>query len=230
MWLDISKTVAGIFLGAGLAFASNATWLWIKKREEHLSAGNLTLATLGLMFNDFWHYRQAAESGEAMMRLLVPTIPDWLIMKPLPIEFNESLFLDVKTIAFLLDGKKMSSFNAFNEVMNANIQFRALAGLYKNHRHFALALQEKMSTIPEANTEEPDFSPGNFDLIEKKLGFFTTAQVSSLNTNIRIHLEKDEKVYRDAIRLLEIALLEKFSRKKVRKFSLPTSESKAKPT
>src|SRR4051812_11265051 len=55
---DIAKTLVGVFIGAGLAFATNEMVQRRSRARDDKAAGNVALATIGRAYSDFLRVRQ----------------------------------------------------------------------------------------------------------------------------------------------------------------------------
>jgi hypothetical protein len=102
LWIDLAKSVFGVFVGAGLAFLANIRVQHIQRRRSNLAAGNLALAILSRQYGDFLIFRaglrrEISERG---------TFPGWLQVNPTIFKLSDSLKFDLPSLAFLSEAKQ----------------------------------------------------------------------------------------------------------------------------
>lgn len=201
-WPDLTKTLVGSFVGAGLAFFSN---YWIQRRErirKQKAAGNFALSVLARQFNDFLVLRRGYDEEKQRLSGHSPPLPRWLT-KPIHYYFSDSLRIDFESLAFLFE--LSSSGKMFSSLILAEQRYCDLAKLIQSFGAAAEKLQERISSVPAVNGEYQDIR-----LFPAAIGPDLLGKVESLLDGIDRSFSDDQRVYEESLTELRRSLIREF--------------------
>ncbi len=225
-FLDVLKALIGSFVGAGLAFFAN--WLLRQNQREvdSVAAGNLAIVTLGRMINAFLIYRQLVLQGREKTIKEFPNLPEWMQMRQIIHEFDETLSIDFESLTFLFRTQTIAS---MNHLIVAQGKYRKLVSLHNAHSKGMFELGGKISEL-NGDDQQQDI---DIDLVVKRVPAYLQGCIESTNIGLLQALENDEKPMMEALRELERSLESILGRSRIIRISIPdhllTSEKSPSP-
>ena len=204
-WSDITKTLFGSFAGAGLAFLSN--W-WFQRRSQirdNLAAGCRALFTIRSQLDDLANYRYGIRSGISVMYQANPGAPEWMFVKPVGFNFNESNVFDFKSLAFLLSTPTGRA--AFERLQFTERTYLDLMARHSDFNNSAQEIQRAVSTVFRENGN------ATVEAMRGNLGPELIARVCDHQRAVVLRVDRDEQRYRNAFNLLNDVMSEMFGSK-----------------
>ncbi|MFZ6720187.1 hypothetical protein [Undibacterium sp. Ji49W] len=201
--LDISKTLIGTFVGAGLAFFVNWTFRQSQKEEEQIKAGYVAMVILGRMITAFISYKEGITKARESVLNDSPDAPFYLQIRYTVFDFDEALALDIPSITFLFDSKNV---NLINHLLMAQDAYRNIVHLHKHHTVSMEQFREKIAEFTDAQRKTV-----NIKNVQEHLPRHLTSQMEELNKSLIAALTNDEVKLIEAVKALKAALNRKFS-------------------
>ncbi|MFZ6712961.1 hypothetical protein [Undibacterium sp. TC9W] len=211
--LDITKTMLGSFLGAGLAFFSNYVFRQSQKEEEQVAAGNVAMAMLAEMTIAFLVYKRGVIDSRNKTRGVTADLPDWGQLLPIVYEFDESLEVNIQSLAFLFKNQNTS---AMGRVFGAQSNYKSLVYFQKEHYEVMTEIQAKLSLLtydPNAQTD--------LDYSTREIPKYLLGRIEAINALILRALKEDEPHYINAIASLRADLSSHLGSNRIIEISIP---------
>ncbi|TMC49616.1 MAG: hypothetical protein E6J20_17785, partial [Chloroflexi bacterium] len=137
---DILKTLIGSLVGAGLAFRYALRRDEAARLRDQRAAGNLALAILARQLSDFTVTKAGIVQHRASVLEVQPMSPLWMQLKPIQIDYADSLRFDIKSLEFLF---KPGRGRILEQLINAELAYRDFTRLVEVHRLTAEEVQRK---------------------------------------------------------------------------------------
>lgn len=213
--LDVTKTLIGSFAGAGLAFMFNYFVRQNQKEEEQVAAGNVALSKLAHMTVSYLSYKKTViDNRNRTIEGSPPTLPTWMQMTPISHEFDESLVIDIQSLAFLFAGSTKS---VMNHVFVAQAAYRNMSYLQKQHYMDLTELQEKLHLM---SPDDPSFKI-DLAMAEQKMPPYLVRRIDTYNESILHSLSDDESRFFDALDALRQGLSSRLGNGRIINITIP---------
>lgn len=200
---DVIKTLIGSFAGAGAAFAANFVLQRRIEKRDNLAAGRLALLTIRAQLDDFVNYRHVIRhSVDYIYTQLGQATPEWVLAKPVGFEFAESNTFKLESLAFLLStatGRK-----AFERLQFVERTYFDLSSRHTDYHESVQELQRAMAPL------HAQLANLTYAALETHFGPELLARVRDQQRAVVIRIDRDEKRYTAAFRLLNDAMVERY--------------------
>jgi hypothetical protein len=200
-WIDVSKTVIGAFVGAGLAFVANYYWQGRQRKSDQKLAGNIALLTISRQYGYFIVAKSAF--SEEMRNAELNNVPSWRAIKPTMFEFDEHLHFDFNSLAYLVEDNKDDLLAKLIDIEN---RYHDLRKILASHCKAAVQLQRKFSELGWGSNLPDDMTA------RRAVGLDLVGELDSLTNAIRKRVETHENTYVAAGKLLEQHMNNKFAK------------------
>jgi hypothetical protein len=212
---EITKIAIGSFVGAGLAIL--LAWLRHNalRRRERKAAGNLAIATLDRLANDFALARAVILNYREFILREQPRLPPWMHIKPAHFSHASMLHFDRSSLAFLLDGER--GVQMMKTLIAAESAYHDFFGLLRDYVAVAEAIREKLALAgldPMDAAQARDFTD--------VAGPAVVAKAERLAHAILAHVERSETAFREAAIALPAVLGSRLGKKGVARIEVPT--------
>lgn len=203
--LDLLKTLVATFIGAGLAFFTNAYFQRRQRERQQRIAGNVALAILSRQYGDFVIAKAAVEAELGRASSFDPPIPIWRAIQPTLFEMNFDLKFDFESLAFLVeDGNE----NLIEGLMDVETKYHELRRLLASHTKLASQIPHKFSNHGWTNDVPPSERAAEF-----AAGAALISELESLVKAIANRVATQEQTYISAGSQLEAFMKRKFRNK-----------------
>jgi hypothetical protein len=212
---DIIKIAIGSFLGAGLAVLFVLLRQNAARRRERKAVGNLAIATLDRLANDFALARAVILNYREFILRERPRLPPWMHVKPAHFSYAGTLRFDLSALAFLLEEE--GGVQVTKNLLAAESTYHDFFGLLSDYVSVAETVREKfmlagIDPMDAARVRE----------FPEVAGAATVAKAERLAHAILAHVERSETVFRDAAIALSAGLGRRFGKKGVGRVEVPT--------
>lgn len=203
---DVAKALIGSFAGAGAAFGLNFLAQRRIEKRDNLAAGRLALLTIRAQLDDFTNYRHIIRHSAAHLYAQQgPATPEWALAKPVGFDFVESNTFKLESLAFLLStgaGRK-----AFERLQFVE---RTYFDLSSRHNDYHVSVQELQRAMAPLHAQHANLTYGE---LEAHFGPELLARVIDQQRAVVIRIDRDEKRYTAAFKLLNDAMVERYGEK-----------------
>lgn len=202
-WLDVLKTLLGVFVGALLAFFVNIRIQRLERKRQEKAAGNLMLAVLSKQFGDFVIAKAGILMDKENSLDKAHHTPRWNQLQPTLFQFSDELKTDMSEMGFLIDAGKH---HVLEKLVLANTRYHDLAQLIERHSE---AAKERQSRLEQTIRENPNLP---FEDAARLLGGELVGRLDSLVGALYLRIERDQQAYVDAGKALRESLIGLFGR------------------
>ena len=206
-WLDIGKTLVGVFAGAFLAFCANLYLQHLQRQRSNLAAGNMALAILSRQYGDFVIFRAGLRRELDEM----PSFAGWLQIKPTVFALSDSLRIDFPSLTFLFEHERH---DLLGKLVLAETKYHDLRNILEKN---TVACEERDQALAEAGMV--NFSVEDLRRAENAVNSALRAKCDSLNQFLQQRAERDVLVYRAAGQALHSMMAKTFGTTKVMPFT-----------
>jgi hypothetical protein len=212
--LDVFKALLGTLIGAGLAFWFALRKDYLTKREERKAAGNYAVLTLLRQTDDYLRTKAVIGAFRDDILKHQPKSPLWMLIKPMHLNYSDSLKLNLDSLVFLLEHKEGAS--VVEKLLSADRKYHDFFSLLVTHAVASEEGQRKLSDAKIDPREGVDISE-----LEKVLGFQLVAKIESLVRGIFNHFDRTDATFNEACDELPKLLRAVFGKKGVIRIQLP---------
>jgi hypothetical protein len=212
---DVFTIFIGSFLGAGLAiFFATRKQDTIRRRDQK-AAGNLAIATLARLANDFALARAVILNYRELILREQPRLPLWMHIKPAHFSHATALRFDLPSLIFLFEYEGGS--HLVQKLITAESAYHEFFGQLRAYSGIAEAIREKFSTA-----EVNPMDDARVRELADAAGPANVARAEELTHAILAHVERSERVFRELSVSLPGLLSRKFGKKGIGTIEIPT--------
>lgn len=212
---DIIKIAIGSFIGAGLAILFALSRQNAARRRERKAAGNLAIATLDRLANDFAQARAVILNYREYILRERPLLPPWMHVKAAHFSHAASPRFEPATLSFLLEEE--GGVQVMKKLLAAESAYHDFFGLLRDYVGVAEAIRERLA-LARLDPADATLARELADVA----GAAAVAKAERLAHAILVHVERSETVFRDAATALPAALGRRFGKKGIGKIEVPT--------
>lgn len=212
---DIVKIAIGAFIGAGLALLIVSLRRNAARRREQRAAGNLAIATLDRIANDFALARAVILDYREFILREQPRLPHWMHVKPAHFSHGATLRLELPSLAFVLDEER--GVRMIRTLIAAEAVYHDFFGLLRDYAAVAEVIREKLTL---AGIDPMD--AGRAREFAEAAGPAALARAERLSHAILAHVERSESAFREAAVALPAVLGTRLGKRGIARIEVPT--------